>query len=122
MASLGNIGLVKRTITPDVSKLTFFAWEKQVSVVATVTGGTANEFIVLMNHTYVIQIIKADGSGDGTFYDLEDGLYYAHGLDEADHMWKIEVAVAVVTVTDLTPTGGGGGGSGKTYGHAFIGT
>lgn len=57
--------------------------------------------------------IKGAGPGGVSFYDLDDGVYYAASTESAA-AWRITVAGTVVTVEPL-----GGGAPVPTYGQIF---
>jgi hypothetical protein len=117
MAVLGNIGVDRKKA--DTSKLTLFAWTKQVSVTATVTAGIANELVYLFKEGAICARIGVNNSNAATFYDLEDGEFQVRETIADSHAWKVVVSGATVTVTPLTP---GGGGSGTTRAYSFLGT
>lgn len=119
MADLGNIGVEKRV--RQYSKSTAFAWSKAYSVVATITGGTAGEVVHLFQSGGLLARGGVNGSGNATFYELDDGEYHVRECLLDAHAWKVDVSGASVTVTPLTP-GGGGGGSGTTRAYGFFGT
>lgn len=118
MAALGNIG--KESKRPIVSRPTVYAWLKQISVVASITGGTAGEVAYLYQDGAPAQRVRIDPSGNCTIYDLEDGQFQLREVMIDAHAWKVEVSGASVTITPLSP--GGGGGAGTTRGFGFFGS
>jgi hypothetical protein len=114
------VGLFAPGTTP-IDGYGWFTLDKQPTAVV-ITGSGANalsvQATVYLFNSYgaYVDRVGSDPAGVWSFYDLDDGLYYAHALASAE-AFSVLVSGTSVTITKL----GGGGGSGGTVGFFFAG-